>query len=157
MTGDTIMFKRFTAISRVLMFVSLAICTFIVIAYIRVAAITLNSVPNAIKMNINDILTVAIVHLVWGLIIEISRNVIKIGEKLGIKSDEVSLEDSPWKCAECGNVNSSKCRFCQSCGRPKHADLNPGDSAPWKCSQCDSYNPASSAYCMSCGKPKGGN
>ena len=134
------MIKRFTAISRVLMFVSLAICTFIVIAYIRVAAISLNSV-----------------HLVWGLIIEISRNVIKIGEKLGIKSDEVSLEDSPWKCAECGNVNSSKCRFCQSCGRPKHADLNPGDSAPWKCSQCDSYNPASSAYCMSCGKPKVGN
>ena len=78
------MIKRFTAISRVLMFVSLAICTFIVIAYIRVAAISLNSVPNAIKMNISDILTVAIVHLVWGLIIEISRNVIKIGEKLGI-------------------------------------------------------------------------
>lgn len=151
------MFKRFTAISRVLMFVSLAVCTFIVIDYIRISAIALDSVPNAIKVSMDNILTVAIVHLMWGLVIEISRNVIKIGEKLGIKSDEINLDDSPWKCAECGNANSSKCRFCQKCGHPKNADVNPGGTAPWKCSQCDSYNPASSAYCMSCGKPKGGN
>lgn len=150
------MFKKLTAISKVLIFVSLAVCTFILVAYIRIDALKLNDIPSAIKLNINGILTVVIAHLVWGLVIEISMNVIKIGEKLGVKDDDdvIRSEDVPWRCAECGNTNSTEYRFCQFCGRPKNENQNPGDNAPWKCSQCGSLSPASSAYCMNCGKPK---
>ena len=63
-------------------------------------------------------------HSLWGLFIEMSKNIINLshtnngetGEIHSPVSDKADTEE--WECTSCGHSNSIQCSFCQNCGSP---------------------------------------
>ena len=64
----------------------------------------------------------------WGMIVEISKNIILLGSKTADSGKEQSVfKNVPsanvsenWVCSECGTENNSARQFCKSCGKPRN-------------------------------------
>lgn len=62
---------------------------------------------------------VLVVHAVWGMLIEMSKNIIRSGSE---KNTATVLDNKPeaWTCPMCMTLNAPINDFCEKCGNPKN-------------------------------------
>ena len=62
---------------------------------------------------------VLVVHAIWGMLIEMSKNIIKLGSE---KNTESALDNDKkeWVCPVCMTPNASINDFCEKCGNPNN-------------------------------------
>lgn len=114
------MFSKWTKFNNVLLMVMICLSIIGVAVFSIVTKnwmIALISIPSGL-----------IVYGFWGMIVEISKNIILLGAKNGGSDKEQSVfKNVPsanvsenWVCAECGTENNSARQFCKSCGKPRN-------------------------------------
>ncbi len=64
------------------------------------------------------LIAVLVGHAIWGMLIEMSKNVIKLGSERDNSGVSQSVRKE-WTCPNCAKVNTSGNNFCQSCGTPR--------------------------------------
>lgn len=69
------------------------------------------------------LIAVLVGHAVWGMLIEMSKNVIKLGSENENADAVQNAADEKaqfmWACPNCGNTNPENSIFCQSCGKQR--------------------------------------
>lgn len=101
--------KSWTSFNNVLMYISM------VAGFIAVIAFSFYGREYWWAVVLLGFIAVLVLHGVWGMLIEMSKNIIKLGSE-NTSQGEMNNENSTWKCSVCMTENSAVNNFCEKCG-----------------------------------------
>lgn len=141
------MYKGWTGFNRVLMGISMGVC-FLLIAVIAYVLRDYWWIPVCVGIPV-----VFGAHCIWGLFVEMSKNIIRIG------TNQLNFA----KRAQAGQTAGNNYATAPIAGQPVISDMVSEEpvAQDWICSRCTMQNPAINNFCERCGNPKnnqlGGN
>lgn len=113
--------KVWTNFNNVLMYISM------VAGFIAVPAFSFLAGKNWWVVVLVGTLAVFLIHALWGMLIEMSKNIIKLGSD-NVAHSDMSNENKAWNCPVCMSENSAINNFCEKCGSPRNNSIG-GDNS----------------------------
>ena len=120
-----------------------------------------------------EALIITVIYSFWGLYIEMSSNIVTIGERnqnynIGTRILDNKSSNDFWRC-DCMQANPIDMLYCGRCGKPKYKEetqavsknnsntsksniSKPQGGGLWVC-DCKHINAGSAMFCEKCGKP----
>lgn len=124
-----------------------------------------------------EALIITVIYSFWGLYIEMSSNIVTIGENnkntYTSTPNAEEINNEPWRC-DCMQINSGNTLYCAKCGKPKRNGSKEETQTLWKTDEkanrsafsrpqtgkgglwvcdCKHVNVGSAMFCEECGKP----
>lgn len=156
------MFNNWTPFNKVLMIVSLmANVVMLIIGVCALSDAFYWFEKSAWIFVVAGLFGIIMVHSIWGLFIEMSKNIIRIGERTsGRGSGDPFQQNGNSRIAQAAAKLSSISNEMQNAPKPANqvppAPAQPSvpEARPWKCTSCGSVNSPSSSFCQGCGQAK---
>lgn len=113
--------NKWTNFNSILIILSIIVCL--------IGVLILSIQYSSVIIFILGIIIVAISHAVWGLLIEISKNILllapnKINRNDNSQTTVPTMGNDCWKCNKCSTANPNTYGFCQNCGNQKNETNN---------------------------------
>ncbi len=105
--------KGWTKFNNVLMYISM------VGGFITVISLSFYGKKYWWAVVLIGLIVVLAFHAVWGMLIEMSKNILKLGSDNKLANDSQN-DVQEWTCPVCMAKNSSSNNFCDKCGNPKN-------------------------------------
>ena len=116
--------RKWTAFNKVMFVISIICSLILVIAATCISAVNLRLGGNAFWVCLLGIVIALVTHSVWGMLIEISCNIINLhSQSPEVLNNVKGNSENSWICSSCGRANSNDFLYCQGCGTQKNEDI----------------------------------
>lgn len=117
--------RKWTAFNKVMFVISIICGIILVIAATCISAVNFRLGGNAFWVCLLGIVGVLVTHSVWGMLIDISCNIINLHSQSpeALNNNVKINSENSWICSSCGRVNSDNFLYCQGCGTKNNEDI----------------------------------
>lgn len=137
------MYKGWTGFNRVLMGISMGVCFLLIVVMVFILG-SYWWIPVCVGIPL-----VFGLHCIWGLFVEMSKNIIRIG----------TIQLNFATKAQAGQTAGNNYATTPASGQPEINDMFSENTAAqdWICPRCMMQNSAMNNFCEKCGNPKNNN